>query len=590
MIPDQTASHPPDSGPVRSRTSAGSGWQPVLLIALLAACLFVLRTASPANLRGQDQERPAAYVLDAVNNDNWLCQRDLTGDITSKPPFYTWCCALVTVLCGRINMVALYLPGALGWFGMAWLVFKYGSAHWGRRAAFLGVLSLLLTSASLKGMGLARTDSVFAFTVTLAALLAYRSWIRGRGWTWFWLAAAAATLTKGPLGVMLAAGGLLACLWERKSGERLPLKGSHLAGIALYFLLTVGWLLLAWWQYGQPVFDKLIGKELVGHAVTSGKSNLPGVLFWQPPLYYLSRAAPWSLLAYYGLWRLVKHPAAAAGERRFERFVFCWFAAGLCLFSLAPHQRGDLLWPILPAGALIAGRELARLTRSWSDARMASLAAAIVLPAIAGFSFYYFARRPHERTVRETMALKQLAADIERLGGREFPLTHVDDPLTLQFYLNTLRPPVSPERAAQLLRGAEPACVAVNDWDKLLGVRRPEDPPWFILLPASGQAGDCPTRLVANRPKIPASATNAFCYGELFIRAHGVRLRRATEKEFRFEATGDPGDILVANESTETRPIRVCVIERGRPIVQKKVLGTGESWTVPVNAAARSAN
>jgi hypothetical protein len=182
--------------------------------------------------------------------------------------------------------------------------------------------------------------------------------------------------------------------------------------------------------------------------------------------------------------------------------------------------------------------------------------------------------------------LKHLAADIERLGGREFPLTHVDDPLTLQFYLNTLRPPVSPERAAQLLRGAEPAWVAIKDWDKLLRARVPEDPPWFVLLPGSVPSTTNATRLVANRPEMLGPATNAFCFGKLFIRAQGVRLDRATEREFRFETTGGPGAIFIANESAEGRRTRVRVIDRGKPIVQEKVLAPGESWTVPINAAA----
>lgn len=431
---------------VRGTLKEGSGWRPVWLIALLATCLFALRVASPANLHGQDQERPAMYVLDAVNNGNWLCQRDLTGDITSKPPLYTWCCALLTVLFGRINIFCLYLPGALGAFGTAWLVFKTGSTHFGRRAAVFAVLAVFLTTANLKGMGLARTDAMFAFMVTAASLLAYHCWIQVGGWVWFWLVAAAATLTKGPLGVVLGAGGLLACLWERRSGEKLPLKGSHLTGIILFVLITGGWLLLAWWEYGQPVITKLIGKELVGNAIQNRKHDLPGMLFWQPPLFYLGRAAPWSLFAYYGLWRLVRRPALEVRERRFERFLFCWFAAGLCIFSLSPHQRGDLLWPIMPAGALIAGRELARLTQTWTQARVNRLVAAIIVVAVSGFGLYYFTGRLGERSVLETVALKKLACSLEPAGGREFPLTHVDDPMALQFYLNSWRPGVSRTR------------------------------------------------------------------------------------------------------------------------------------------------
>ena len=166
-----------------------------------------------------------------------------------------------------------------------------GQKHFGPRPAFFGALAGMLTSAGLKEFGLARTDGVFAFTVTASALLAFRAWSLGRGWTWFWLAAAAATLTKGPLGVVLAAGGLLACWWERRTSEPLPLRGSYWAGVGLFLLLTAGWLALSYWQLGPPVLEKLLGKELKAHAASTSDGRLPGTLFWQPCLYYLGRAA-----------------------------------------------------------------------------------------------------------------------------------------------------------------------------------------------------------------------------------------------------------------------------------------------------------
>src|SRR6266481_3078479 len=376
---------------VGARVERLPGWVAYAVVAAVAACLFALRMAAPPTLLDQDQERPAAYVLDAVRNGHWLCQRDLTGDITSKPPLYTWLCALIALGIGRVNQFGLYLPGALAALGSALLVLRAGSGHFGARTGFLAALAIMLTSAGLKEFGLARTDGVFAFTVTAAALLAYRAWVRGTGWMWFWLAAAAATLTKGPLGLVLASTGLLASPWilhglrsrrreeadsQQQNADSPPhvggysLTGCHadheisglglraqLPGMLLFLALTCGWFLLAYREFGRPLAAKMLGQEFIGHAVEGG-GHFPGALIYQQPLYYLGRAAPWSLLAYYGLWRVWRRPAQEALERRFERFLFCWFVPGLALFSLAPHQRGDLLWPLMPAGALIAGREL----------------------------------------------------------------------------------------------------------------------------------------------------------------------------------------------------------------------------------------
>jgi 4-amino-4-deoxy-L-arabinose transferase-like glycosyltransferase len=561
---------------------AGRLAAPLGLVVLVCACLFGLRFSSPAEWLDNDQERPAAYVLDVVQNGSWLCQHDWRGDVTSKPPLHTWLCALVATLCGRINRLSLHLPGALGALGTACLILAGGRASFGTRAALFGALAFLLTPAGLKQFGLARTDGVFCFLVALAAFLGYRAWLRGSGWTWFWLAAAAATLTKGPLGLLLAAGGLFARTWERRSGATLSLRGSHLPGVLLFSLLTGGWLLLSYWLYGRPVIEKLIGAELVGNALRNGDHDLPGTLFWKPSLYYLGRAAPWSLFAVWGLWRTWKNPAGEPGERRLERFLFCWFVVGLFLFSLTPHQRTDLIWPLMPAGALLAGRELARSTGAWTAGQLRLRVSATVVLAFAAGTVYLFHFHARGSLVRKTAALERLAAEIERRGGPEFPVTHVDTPMSLQLYLNTLRPHVSPERAARLLRGPEPAFVAVEDLERLEAVRTADDPPWYVVLPVAPGPSDGPTRIVGNRPELVTGDDCAFCVGSLCVRAQGARLLRASERELRFDSSSSGGAIVLANESAQPRLVRVRVLGHAAPISGEYRLAAGETRALPV--------
>src|SRR5258707_23894 len=126
-----------DASELKARPNGGwPGWVPsAAAVAIVAALLFTLRLTAPPNLLDQDQERPASYVLDVVKNGNWLCQRDLSGDITSKPPLYTWLCAIATQPFGRINLFALYLPGALAGFGIGWLLFHFGRVSFGARSA-----------------------------------------------------------------------------------------------------------------------------------------------------------------------------------------------------------------------------------------------------------------------------------------------------------------------------------------------------------------------------------------------------------------------------------------------------------------------
>lgn len=474
-------------------------WLALAALGAVAACLFMVRLTAPPNLCDHDQERPAAYVLDAVQNGHWICQRDLDGDIASKPPFWTWLSALTTEACGRISVFSLDLPGALAALGTAWLVYSVGRRHFGGRAAFFGAMALLLTSGTLKEIGLARSDGVFSLTVAVCAFLAFDAWTTERGWTWFWVVAAVSTLTKGPLGVVLAGSGLLAVLWERKSGHSAPLRGSHAAGIAIFLAIVGGWFLLAYRQFGHALVAKMLVKELAQHAVTDGSHTFVGMHFYQPPLYFMSHAAPGSLFACIGFWRVWKSPAQSDDERRFERFLFCWFLPGLVIFSLSSTQRADYLWPLFPAATLLAGRELDCLTRALRPNVLYVGTVAVVLLAMAIFAGYYFAVSPRQPMVRQTVALRKLADEIERRGLGQFSLAHVDDPMTLQIYLNTLSPRISIRRAAELLGGTKPVFIAVNDMQALQSACSSPDPLFYTLLPDPPDP-DCPTRIVSNRP------------------------------------------------------------------------------------------
>src|SRR5690242_6210264 len=190
-------------------------WFHLGAITILAVLLFAFRLAAPPNLLDQDQERPGAYVLDVVKNGNWLCQRDLNGEITSKPPLHTWLAALVALARGGVDEFALYLPGALSAWGIAWMIFAFGRNYFGSRVGSFASVASMLCTAGLKEFGLVGTDGVFALTVRASALLGYRAWTEGKGWTGFWVMAALATLAKCLLGVVLAGGGFVAAFWER---------------------------------------------------------------------------------------------------------------------------------------------------------------------------------------------------------------------------------------------------------------------------------------------------------------------------------------------------------------------------------------
>ncbi|HEY5912153.1 MAG TPA: glycosyltransferase family 39 protein, partial [Verrucomicrobiae bacterium] len=428
---------------------------------------------------------------------------------------------------GQLTPFTLYLPCLLATLGCVMVIYGMALRYFGWAAALWGGTLYLGNYLVARQICLARTDTLFSFTVALTAVLGFHAWRRGKGWTWFWLTAALASLTKGPLGLVLGAGGLLAALWESRT-KPAPIKGTHLPGIALFVALTFGWLAAACTWGGEDVFDKLIRKELMNPTYDEPWARPPlYARVWIPALYLLGRFLPASLFTTLGCWRVIRHPARPASgyesaesgthkpanalapntscvvraddERRFERFLFCWLALGLVIFAFPKHQRADLLMPLLPPAAILAGRELARLTRRFSRRRILTAATAVcaVLFTIYGWYSYHVARAENE-LVKQTVVLRDLAKRMQREHPVHPPLVHMDTPFTLQFYLNTKDPLVSPDEAARRLSATTAVWVAVWDYPKLLAAFGPGRPHLYEV--AQGpQSGEALVRVMSNQ-------------------------------------------------------------------------------------------
>lgn len=441
-----------------------------LVVLAFAVALFALRLAGPNDLMDNDQERPAAYVSDLLVNDQWIVQVDITGDVTSKPPVYTWLVALGVLADGAYDRLTLYLPCGLAVLFVAWLILGVGGRVMGVRAGLLGALFYIVSMPTISMAALARTDPVFAASVAVALVLAWRAWQSGRGWTLFWLAAAISTLAKMPTMPLFAAFALMAVVWERRTGHDAPLKdhrrGSHVPGVVLYLVVCLGWLYAAYAVLGDPVLEKLLGRELAKHAITSDSGKeWPLMKFYEPPLVFVARFAPWSLLTIVALWRIIKHPSSNDTERRFERFLACFFVGGIALFAIAPHQRHVHQLPLMLAPALLAGREAVRwiAARRWSFDLVAAGLAMLLVAALIGHNAV---RARDEKVIetRETLAVAQRA--IARFGSL-YAVTIIDAPSTMQFAAGTFQRRIAFEDAAALVKSGAPVVLAVRRIEKL---------------------------------------------------------------------------------------------------------------------------
>lgn len=439
-------------------------WRPALWIAVAAIGLFVIRASAPHNFLDKDQERPASYILDAVVNGNWICQTDWMGDVTSKPPMLTWLGAILAKLAGGVSPMTLFLPSALAWTSLAFLIFFWAKRHHGETAALFAAIVLILSPLGMRLFILLRTDALFAFTVGLTAFCAWRSWNTGRGWIGFWLAAAVATLTKGPLGLVLGSAGLLAVCQEPRRAEvsRRSFFIEHGLGVALYLALVLGWFAASYFSLGEAVTDKLLRRELFAHAANIENADPLWARLPKPTLYFLHRMLPWSVLSVLGMWRHLRHPSDSAEVRRFDRFLLSWFAVGLAIFSVTQHQRGDLLAPILAPAMVFAGGEFAYWLGRFR-VRATHMAAAILVAIALIQSWHYYHRvEAASPLVRATECIRAFAQEQQLAGVVPERGCFVDTPFTFQLYLRTMQRNIEVEEAAARLETGTADWVSVS--------------------------------------------------------------------------------------------------------------------------------
>jgi 4-amino-4-deoxy-L-arabinose transferase-like glycosyltransferase len=545
------------------------------LLFLVWLVLFVIAmTGAPTLL--DNERRVGGYILDAVQNGDWFIQKDALGHIASKPPVLTWLAGSITLVIGRLTRFAVYLPTALALLGTAFAICLAGRKYFGWLAGFLGALSFLLSPLANSVLTTARYDGLFMLPVLLGAIAAHHAWATGRGWTWFWLAAAVSTLIKGPLGLILSSLGLLAVIWEWRSGNRLKPRGNHLIGIACYFLICGGWFALAYWQMGQPLVDKMIGKELLKHSVGSEERNiLKG--FYRPTWNVIGYYLPWSLFAIPALIRIWKKPSADDNIRRFERFIVCWLFVGLVIFSLSSHQRGRLIFPLIPAMALLAGRQMAFMVESWSVRRLRNTIKVTVLAAVAMFVIHRHVILHFREDTKDTMTIYAFTDTLRANLGEDFPLTYVDAPYAVQFCLNTYRPRISMKKAAELLRGDEPVFIAVVRMDRLISKLGADAPVLHEFMKQNLQDDEI-LRIVSNHPRLEWTDSMAAVFGPLELHMNHVQLIEQ-EGDLLIFKRHDPASsaVTITNTSDESQRVRLRFVDDQRGL-QERHLSPDETW------------
>jgi len=353
---------------------AAMAWTFVVLAAFLA-----LRVTVPSDLWDQTQPRTIAYTSDMAirGGEAWILARDGDGLAATKPPLFNW----------------LAVPG-VAWFGshlewthkfpslLALAVTVWATVRTGERLrpglGWTAATMLVACPGMWKLAYLARPDMVLTAcltvawataTATLATPRSEREHIAPAGAIAFWAASILAAWTKGPPAAFAPIFAVMASLVLHRSVE--PLRRlAFVPGCFAFLALAPAWLVAAWRLDPEHAFRTLWLEEVAARAF-GGKDGdeaipKPGLLGTavDSPFFFVTRFAPWSIVAILGTlalldrrddpdaprrprWRRIEGGAALVAAALFAGVV-------IAAFMLSRGKRADYLLPAFPAAAIVA--------------------------------------------------------------------------------------------------------------------------------------------------------------------------------------------------------------------------------------------
>lgn len=296
-----------------------------------------------------DEGRSGVIAKEMIQSGNWLTLTHHGAPYYDKPALYFWLVALGSALFG-LGETAVRLPSAVAATLTVGLLYIWGYNSGGRDKG-LWAGAVLATSLEFVALGrFGKMDMAFTFFFT-AGLLFFLHWKKRAEnapiWP-FYLSLAFASLTKGPIGILLPLliVGISIALEKRWD---LMWKMNVPGGFAIIALVSGSWYLPA--ALRDPEYIK---NFLWNHNVLRFFTLDKGIDHAEPFFYFIpvffGGFLPWSLLlppVLASLW--LKSDAASRTERL---FLAVWAFTVLIFFSLSRNKLGTYILPMFPPLAL----------------------------------------------------------------------------------------------------------------------------------------------------------------------------------------------------------------------------------------------
>ena len=339
--------HPSGRGP---DAAASPSRAHMIFLLVLCALLFFLGLGA-LGLTDRDEGSNAEAAREMVASGDWLTPTLNGTPRFAKPILIYWLIACSYLVFGVSEFTAR-LPSAL--FGTLLVLMQYAFATrlLGPTVGFRAALMLLLNFEVLAIGRMVLTDMVLVFFTTLSIFsffLAMEGEGRAKRWYWgFYVGVALATLTKGPVGVLVPLLAVIPYLLLARRWREVVAECRLLTGTAVFLLIAAPWYAAMFLLHGAGYAASARGDTLTRFfSVIGGHGGT--ILFYIPIL--LFGFFPWSGFLPSALVEALRERQDP--QRALQALCAVWILGVFLFFTLSSTRLPHYIAPLFPAAALL---------------------------------------------------------------------------------------------------------------------------------------------------------------------------------------------------------------------------------------------
>lgn len=339
----------------------------VLLLLFVVLAYFSRMTDLP--IRGEEPRR-GLIAREMLETGDWVVPRTQGVPLFSRPPLQNWLIALVAIVRGDVDAVAIRLPSVCAILLTCVLIYRYCRLFLGPLGAFASAMVFASMGQVLELGRVGETDALFTLFVG-GALLCWHGGLKSgesayRVWCVSYALAALGMLTKGlQAPVYFVGAACLYLLWQRD--WKTAFSRAHLAGIATFLLVLCAWQIPCLLRVGLTGVRQ-IWFEDAGHRFLDKTWLTYLQQMTMYPVELLACLLPWSAL--FIVWCNREFRRTLGPARDFVLFLVICLAVAFPTVWISPGARPRYFMSLYPCLAILMGLaaqrvSTARRTEAW---------------------------------------------------------------------------------------------------------------------------------------------------------------------------------------------------------------------------------